>query len=66
MTLPGVELWPRLTVGDAVEVGAGVRRILNSHLLWDAESGEFIRELGGAGLAFSPDGSRIAGFVGPA
>ncbi len=66
MTLPGVELWPRLMFGDAIEVGAGGRRILNNHLLWDAASGEFIRELGGSGQAFSPDGSRIAGFVGPA
>ena len=66
MTLPGVELWPRLMFGDAVEVGAGGRTILNNHLLWDAESGEFIRDLGGTGRAFSPDGSLIAGFVGPA
>ena len=66
MTLPGVELWPRLTAEGAVEVAAGGRTILNNHLLWDAESGEFIRDLGGAGRAFSPDGSRIAGFVGPA
>ena len=66
MTLPGVDLWERLMFGDAVEVGPGGRRILNNHLLWDADSREFIRELGGSGQAFSPDGSRIAGFVGPA
>ena len=66
MTLPGVDLWERLMFGDAVEVGPGGRRILNNHLLWDADSGEFIRELGGSGQAFSPDGLRIAGFVGPA
>ena len=65
-TFPGFDLWERLMFGDAVEVGAGGRRILDNHLLWDAESGEFIRELGGAGRAFSTDGSRIAGFVGPA
>ena len=60
MTLPGVELWPRLTAEGAVEVAAGGRTILNNHLLWDAESGEFIRDLGGAGRAFSPDGRRLA------
>ena len=65
-TFPGFDLWERLMFGDAVELGAGGRRILDNHLLWDAESGEFIRELGGAGRAFSTDGSRIAGFVGPA
>ncbi len=66
MTLPGVDLWERLMFGDGVEVGPGGRRIINNHLLWDADSGEFIRELGGSGHAFSPDGSRTAGFVGPA
>ncbi len=66
MTLPGVDLWERLMFGDGVEVGPGGRRIINNHLLWDADSGEFIRELGGSGQAFSPDGLRIAGFVGPA
>ena len=66
MTLPGISSFEHLMFGDMVGFGPGGRRILNNHLLWDADSGELVRELGGSGHAFSPDGSRIAGFVGPA